>query len=232
MRWRSAPSPSPASPTPSTRLPGAPTCSRSMRRSSSARRRCRAVVSRWWQLAVKHLANQASGATGEIRSLAGSGTGWSRHRLRCAPGNRSTVGELAEAAQIRAAVDRQRVTASLIEARPRAIASGAGLMTETDRRGRSGRLAIRRNCPSCLGRCTSLSGTARALQHATMTGSSHSSGLPDSGLSSRLSAGRCLMERAAHSNPKMPVTLYRILYSGEGGKSDLFAPRYRDNMLI
>ena len=117
---------------------------------------------------VKHLASQASGATGEIRSLAGSVQGGADIACDALQEIESTVGELAEAAQeIRAAVDRQRVTASLIEATARDTASGAGLMTEQI----AGVVAVAGDTEKLSGRvsgaATSLSGTARALQHAT-----------------------------------------------------------------
>ena len=117
---------------------------------------------------VKQLAGQTSGATGEIRLLAGSVKGGADIACDALQEIESTVGELAEAAQeIRAAVDRQRVTASLIEATARDTASGAGLMTERI----AGVVAVAGDTEKLSGRvsgaATSLSGTARDLQQAT-----------------------------------------------------------------
>jgi methyl-accepting chemotaxis protein len=117
---------------------------------------------------VKQLAGQASGATDEIRSLAGSVMGGADIANGALREIASTVGALAQTAQaIRAAVDQQRGTARLIEATAYDTAAGATQMVQQI----SEVAAVASNTETLSARvssaATTLSGTAQALQQAT-----------------------------------------------------------------
>lgn len=80
---------------------------------------------------VKLLAGQASGATSEIRTLAGSVQGEAAVAHDALAGIAGVVGNLAEAAEaIRAAIDGQRATAAALEAAAIDTAAGATQMAD------------------------------------------------------------------------------------------------------
>ncbi|MET0309756.1 MAG: methyl-accepting chemotaxis protein [Sphingomonas sp.] len=117
---------------------------------------------------VKQLASQASGATDQIRTLAGTVTGGASVAHDALAEIATTVAEVAGAAEaIRLEVDRQRQSARAIEGTARDTAQGAIEMAD-----RIGAIAaVAGDTERLSGRvsdaATSLSHTARALQSAT-----------------------------------------------------------------
>jgi methyl-accepting chemotaxis protein len=117
---------------------------------------------------VKQLAGQASGATEQIRSLAGTVAGGATVAHDALAEIAATVGEVAGAAEaIRLEVDRQRHSARAIEGTARDTAQGAIEMA--DRIGAVATVAgdTERLSASVSDAATGLSRTARALQQAT-----------------------------------------------------------------
>ncbi|MFC3581048.1 methyl-accepting chemotaxis protein [Sphingomonas hylomeconis] len=117
---------------------------------------------------VKLLAGQTAGATGEIRSLAGTVQGGADIANGALRDIAAMVAELAEAAEeIRAAVEQQRSTVSLIHATADDTAASAGQMSELLR----GVVIVAADTEKLSGRVTSAAGglsqTARQLQQAT-----------------------------------------------------------------
>jgi methyl-accepting chemotaxis protein len=117
---------------------------------------------------VKQLAGQASGATDQIRTLAGTVAGGATVAHDALAEIATTVAEVAGAAEaIRLEVDRQRHSARAIEGTARDTAQGATEMA--DRIGAVAAVAgdTERLSGSVSDAATSLSHTARALQQAT-----------------------------------------------------------------
>ena len=117
---------------------------------------------------VKSLAGQTAGATGEIRTLAGSMRDSADVARGSLDGVAAMIGELAEAADaIRLAVDRQRDTAAVIHAAALETAAGATDITDriavvADAAGKTEILSARVS-----GAATDLSNAAGVLQAAT-----------------------------------------------------------------
>lgn len=117
---------------------------------------------------VKQLARQASGATDEIRILAGSVAGGANIASGALQEIATMVAALAQTAQaIRAAVDQQRGTAGLLEAAAYDTAVGASQMVQQI----SDVAAVASNTETLSARvsiaATTLSGTAQDLRQAT-----------------------------------------------------------------
>ncbi|TKD52102.1 chemotaxis protein [Sphingomonas baiyangensis] len=116
---------------------------------------------------VKQLAGQASGATGEIRTLAGSVHSEAGVAQSSIAGIAGLVSELAEAAEtIRAAIDMQRATAAALE--ETALDTAAGATQMADQIGHVVMVAHDTEALSdqVLAAASGLNGTARSLREA------------------------------------------------------------------